>query len=164
MTNMVDVSVRDRVMASKAGINMLKADVYLWTAKRLGGGNADLTSAQTAAEAVLADPNYGLTTTYEEAFSQEQNKEIIFSIYFTTTEGSQNQYGQRFTYQSGQVKSQYRNNPVPIGSSAQWHVFNDHYVNDYLKTNPGDSRAGTSSRLLLMEKPHTGGLISISGR
>ncbi len=144
LANMIDVSVRNRVMASVASINMLKADVYLWTAKRLGGGPADLTVAQTASESIMADANYGLTPTYDEAFRVEQNKETIFSIYFAATEGSQNQYGQRFTFQSGQVAAAYRNNPVPIGSSAQWHVFNTNYVNNYLNKNASDTRRTTN--------------------
>ena len=140
LTLMTDNGARNRIMASKAGINMLKADVYLWTARRMGGGNADLTTARTAAEAVLADPNYELLASYEEVFRVEQNREIIFSIFFDALEGSQNQYGQRFTYQSNQVPAAIRNNPVPIGSSAQWHTFTNHYVNDYLNKTVGDTR------------------------
>ncbi|MFN3379523.1 MAG: RagB/SusD family nutrient uptake outer membrane protein, partial [Runella zeae] len=33
---------------SKPALNALKGDVYLWTAKKLGGGNADLTKALEA--------------------------------------------------------------------------------------------------------------------
>ncbi len=143
---MADNGARNRIMASKAGINMLKADVYLWTAKRMGGGNADLTTAQTAADAVLSDSNYDLLADYEEVFRVEQNKEIIFSIFFDALEGSQNQYGQRFTYQANQVPAAIQNNPVPIGSSAQWHTFTDHYVNDYLDATPGDIRKGINNQ------------------
>jgi hypothetical protein len=143
---MADEGVRDRVMASKAAINMLKADVHLWTAKRMSGGNADLTIAQTAAEAVITDPNYELLTSYEEVFRVEQNTETIFSIFFDALEGSQNQYGQRFTYQANQVPKEIRDNPVPIGSSAQWHTFTDLYVNDYLNTTPGDTRKDVNNQ------------------
>lgn len=146
LTLMADEGVRDRVMASKAAINMLKADVHLWTAKRMSGGNADLTIAQTAAEAVITDPNYELLTSYEEVFRVEQNKETIFSIFFDALEGSQNQYGQRFTYQANQVPKEIRDTPVPIGSSAQWHTFTDHYVNDYLNITPGDTRKDVNNQ------------------
>lgn len=146
LTLMADDGVRNRVMASRAAINMLKADVYLWTAKRMGGGNADLSTAQTAAEAVIADANYELLPTYAEVFRVEQNRETIFSIYFDPLEGSQNQYGQRFTYQSNQVPADIRNNPVPIGSSAQWHTFTDLYVNGYLKKTAGDTRMAVNNQ------------------
>ena len=144
-----DAGVRDRVMASRAAINMLKADVYLWTAKRMAGGNADLTSAQAAAEAVLTDPNYQLLSSYENVFRIEQNNELIFSIYFDALEGTQNQYGVRFTYQANQVKTQFQNNPVPIGSSAQWHTYNDHYINDYLNKTPGDTRSPVVNQVFI---------------
>ncbi|MCU0457774.1 MAG: RagB/SusD family nutrient uptake outer membrane protein [Bacteroidales bacterium] len=140
LTLIADDGVRNRIMASRAAINMLKADVYLWTAKRMGGGNADLTTAQAAAEAVIADANYELWPSYEEVFRVEQNRETIFSIYFDALEGSQNQYGQRFTYQANQVPAAVRDNPVPIGSSAQWHTFTDLYVNNYLNKTAGDIR------------------------
>ena len=146
LTLMVDNGARNRIMASKAGINMLKADVYLWTAKRMGGGNADLTTAQTAAEAVMANSNYELLASYEEVFRIEQNREIIFSIFFDALEGSQNQYGQRFTYQANQVPAAVRDNPVPIGTSAQWHTFTNHYVNDYLNKTVGDTRKDVVNR------------------
>lgn len=140
LTLMADNSARNRIMASRAGLNMLKADVYLWTARRMGGGNADLTTAKTAAEAVIADPNYELLASYEDVFRVEQNREIIFSIFFDALEGPQNQYGQRFTYQANQVPAAVRDNPVPIGTSAQWHTFTDLYVNDFLNKTVGDTR------------------------
>jgi len=149
---MADDGVRDRVRASMAAINMLKADVYLWTAKRMAGGNPDLTTAQTAAEAVIADPNFELLASYEEVFRVEQNNELIFSIYFDELEGSQNQYGQRFTYQANQVKKQFQNNPVPIGTSAQWHTYNDHYINDYLKKTAGDTRSPVVNQVFISGK------------
>ena len=137
---MPDNSHRNRVLASQAGINMLKADVYLWTSKRMNGGNSDLQKAESAVDAVLANPNYQLLSNYEQVFRVEKNNEIIFSLYFDILEAS-NQYGTRFMYQPGQVESALWNNPVLIGQSAQWLTFTDDYVNTYLKT-PGDTRAG----------------------
>lgn len=135
-----DNDVRDRVRASAGAIQMLKADVYLWTASRLNGGIADFETANNAADAVLTNSGYSLLASYEQVFRVEQNQETIFSIYFNAIEGPQNQYGQRFTYQPNQVVAAYRNNPVPVGTSAQWHTFNDHFINDYLNRTPGDIR------------------------
>ena len=39
--------------ASPAAINMLRTEYYLWKAKRLGGGNAALSTAQSSVDAVL---------------------------------------------------------------------------------------------------------------
>jgi hypothetical protein len=50
LSNMADNTPRNRVMANKAAINMLKTEVYLWTAKREGGGRADLDLAFAAVE------------------------------------------------------------------------------------------------------------------
>ncbi|MBW1947120.1 MAG: RagB/SusD family nutrient uptake outer membrane protein [Deltaproteobacteria bacterium] len=138
--HMVDLGVRNRVMASRAAINMLKADVYLWTAKRMGGGNADLLEAEAAVDEVLADPNYQLLPSYEQVFRIEQNSEIIFSIYFDILEAS-NQYGMRFMLPPGDIESQYWNNPVPVSSNAQWLTYVDDYVNNYLLATPGDTRS-----------------------
>jgi len=136
-----DEGVRNRIYASKAGINMLKADVYLWTAKRMGGGTDDLTVAQAAADAVLADGNYQLLPVYEDVFREEMNDETIFSIYFDITEGP-DQYGRGFTFQANQVEAAYRDNPVPIGQSANWHTFTDLYVNNYVNADTNDTRSG----------------------
>ena len=132
---------RDRILASQAGINMLKADVYLWTAKRMNGGNGDLQKAEEAVDAVLANPNYQLLSNFEQIFRNEQNNEIIFSLYFDILENA-NQYGRRFLYQAGQVDAAYWNNPVPIGGSAQWLTFNDDYLDNILLADSTDVRAG----------------------
>ena len=136
-----DDGARNRIYATNGGINMLKADVYLWTAKRMGGGNADLTVAQAAADAVLADGNYQLLSVYEDVFREEMNDETIFSIYFDVTEGP-DQFGERFTFQANQVEGALRDNPVPIGESANWHSFTDLYVNNYVNADTNDTRSG----------------------
>jgi len=141
LNQIADAGARNRIYATNAGINMLKADVYLWTAKRRGGGNADLTIAQAAADAVLANGNYELLPVYEDVFREEMNDETIFSIYFDVTEGP-NQYGRNFTFQANQVEAAYRDNPMPLGSSAQWYTFTDSYVNGYVNATPGDTRSG----------------------
>lgn len=74
---------------TKAGANALKADVYLWTGKRLNGGAPDFTTAlnalndvQTAAVSLL--PNYADIFKY----TNKGNNEIIMAIRFTTSEPS----------------------------------------------------------------------------
>ena len=147
LNQMNDEGARNRIYASAAGINMLKADVYLWTAKRMGGGNADLNIALTAADAALANANYQLLPDYEDVFRNEMNNELIFSIYFDVVEGP-DQFGERFTFQANQVEKDYRDNPVPIGESSNWHSLTDSYINDYLiNIDTSDTRFGVISQI-----------------
>jgi starch-binding outer membrane protein, SusD/RagB family len=136
-----DDDPRERVFASEASINMLKADVYLWTAKRLNGGDSDLQDAEQAVDAVLANSNYQLLSDYEKVFRQELNDEIIFCLYFDILE-STNQYGRMFLYQAGQVDAEYWENPIPISTSSQWLTYTDDYVNPYLMADASDTRSG----------------------
>ena len=78
---------------SKASTNALKADVYLWTAKRLNGGQADFTTAleacnevQTADVALL--PDYASVF----AYTNKANKEILMAVRFQQLESNTNNY------------------------------------------------------------------------
>lgn len=79
---------RDKDMASKQAAYALKADVLLWKAKVLSGGNDDLAEAIAAADKAAA----GLTL--EEDFAKifatdnRNGKEIIFSLHFMKDEKS----------------------------------------------------------------------------
>lgn len=68
---------------SRPAVNALKADVFLWTAKRLGGGNADLNTALSAISEIEAS-DVELLPDYRSvfAFDNKGNKEIILSIRF----------------------------------------------------------------------------------
>lgn len=70
-----------RATWSAPAVQALKAEVYLWTAKREGGGDADLNTVLTAiTEVEKADvqllPNFGDVFEY----TNKGNKEILFSI------------------------------------------------------------------------------------
>ena len=58
----------------------LKADVNLWTAKQLGGGNTDLTTALTAINAIPAGPT--LLPNFKDVFSfaNKGNAEVLFAV------------------------------------------------------------------------------------
>ncbi len=76
---------------SKASADALKADVYLWTAKMLNGGQADLTTALAAVnEAQTSD--VGLLPVYSDIFSytNKGNKEDLMVVRFQLNEGLQN--------------------------------------------------------------------------
>ena len=80
-----------RNMWSKSGANALKADIYLWTGKRLNGGQADITIALNALNEIKTAnvdllPDFGSVFSY----SNKGNKEIIMSVNYNTTETSDN--------------------------------------------------------------------------
>jgi len=86
-----------RAMWSKSAANMLKGDVYLWTGKRLGGGNTDfstalssLTEAQTANLSLL--PNYSDIFN----FANKGNNEIIFAVHFNDFESLNNYFSDMY--------------------------------------------------------------------
>lgn len=68
---------------SLGATKMLKGEVYLWSGKRMNGGNADYQTAKTALQEVANCPGVGLLDDYKSvfAFSNKKNSEIIFSIY-----------------------------------------------------------------------------------
>ncbi|MGV8090508.1 MAG: RagB/SusD family nutrient uptake outer membrane protein [Mangrovibacterium sp.] len=66
---------------SLAAANALKADVYLWTAKRLNGGNADFTTAIDACNEV-AKATVSLLPNFADLFeySKKGNNEVIMAV------------------------------------------------------------------------------------
>lgn len=132
-----------RKAASKAAINMLKADYYLWVSKTMGGGNDDLNRAKTAVNYVLSNPNYQLLGDYETVFRNDDNSELIFALNF-----------QRDEFEGGFARDwlvaiQYVNdkdlvdNPIKVGSHQQWVTFTDEFE-EFLYENASDSRSKVS--------------------
>ncbi|MCC5938319.1 MAG: RagB/SusD family nutrient uptake outer membrane protein [Lunatimonas sp.] len=70
-----------RAVWSKAATNALKGDVYLWTAKRGGGGTPDLNTALAALNDV-DQADVGLLGDFSDVFAFENkgNREILMSI------------------------------------------------------------------------------------
>ncbi|GAB3907886.1 SusD family outer membrane lipoprotein NanU [Larkinella knui] len=82
-----------RSIWSKPATNALKADVYLWTGKRMNGGQADFTKALEACNAVqTADvtllPNFADLFSY----TNKGNKEILMAVRFQALESVDNFY------------------------------------------------------------------------
>ncbi|MGV3560241.1 RagB/SusD family nutrient uptake outer membrane protein [Larkinella arboricola] len=78
---------------SKPAAQAVKADVHLWTAKRLNGGQGDFTTALAAiGEIEKADvsllPNYGDLFQY----ANKGNKEIVMAIRFQDLDGAANNH------------------------------------------------------------------------
>ncbi len=68
---------------SKPAVNALKADVFLWTAKKLNGGDADLNTSLSAIAQIEAS-DVALLPDFREVFNfgNKGNKEIIMAIRF----------------------------------------------------------------------------------
>lgn len=84
-----DDNFRDQRAAwSKPAVNALKADVYLWTGKTMGGGEDDIQVALTAAESVKT-AEVSLLPVFENIFdyNNKGNNEILMSIRHTELEG-----------------------------------------------------------------------------
>lgn len=81
-----DTKNATKVQLSVPSTLALKADVYLWTAKQLGGGNADLTTALAAINAIPAGP--GLLPNFKDVFdyNNKGNAEILFAVRYSLTE------------------------------------------------------------------------------
>lgn len=88
-----------RCLWSKPAANALKADVYLWTAKKLNGGSADFTTALNAGTAVLSTDAM-LLENYDAIFryANKGNKEILMSIRFLENESSQTGYQNMYIF------------------------------------------------------------------
>lgn len=68
---------------SLGATKMLKGEVYLWSGKQMGGGNADFTIAKNALLEVNNCPGIDLENNFTDIFSynNKKNKEIIFTIH-----------------------------------------------------------------------------------
>jgi hypothetical protein len=117
-----------RAKWSKAGANALKADVYLWTGKRLNGGNADFTTALNAIAEVEKAANLQLLPNFADIFkyANKGNNEIIMAIRWQSSEtGNQvfsfNMYSSSATYPAYVPQSQRDSVGVPLaGNGNVW--------------------------------------------
>lgn len=92
-----------RCQWSKPAVNAMKGDVYLWTAKRLGGGTADLNTALTALEEVQ-NANVALLSRFEDVFRYDNkgNREILMAVRFQDLESGEN-YNRRMYVRDDQI-------------------------------------------------------------
>ncbi len=135
-------SVSELKTGSWGAVNMLKADYYLWKAKRLNGGRDALLAAQTALNEVLAGP-YVLAPQFKTVFSNEEDPEHIFSIDFTRDEytgGFASMYLIPLQYVSDDRLVE---NPVKVGSHQQYLSITDAYE-AFLSAEAKDTRTDVS--------------------
>ncbi len=85
---------------SKPAANAVKAEVYLWTGKRMNGGNADFTTALTALNDIETS-DVSLLANFASIFdyTNKGNKEIIFAVrYLDQESGESFPYDQSFLH------------------------------------------------------------------
>lgn len=72
---------------SRPAANALKGNVYLWTAKRMGGGQSDLQTALSALQEVR-NANVKLLEDFDDIFRYENkgNEEILMAVHFEDLE------------------------------------------------------------------------------
>ena len=86
-----------RSVWSKPAVNTLKGDVYLWTGKRMNGGDADITTALGALEEAEAS-DVGLLQNYSDIFDYDNkgNQEIIFAVHYQDLEVGNNYFADMY--------------------------------------------------------------------
>ncbi|MCB0688722.1 MAG: RagB/SusD family nutrient uptake outer membrane protein [Saprospiraceae bacterium] len=82
---------------SKPAVNTLKADVFLWTGKLMGGGDSDLNTALAAINSVES-ASLTLLDDFPSIFSygNKGNDEIIFAVHFRDLEVGNNYFGDMY--------------------------------------------------------------------
>lgn len=88
-----------RYLWSKPALYALKADVYLWTGKREGGGNADFTTALAALNEI-EKTDVALLDNYSRIFDYDNkgNREIIMAVRYQDLESSDTEYANMYSY------------------------------------------------------------------
>jgi hypothetical protein len=115
---------------SKAAANALKADIYLWTGKRLAGGNPDFTTALGAITEVEKASSLNLLPNYADIFkyANKGNNEILMAIRFQVAESNNmtfafNMYSSAATYPAYVPQSQRDSVGVPLaGNGNVWRI------------------------------------------
>lgn len=118
-----------RNMWSKPGVNALKADVYLWTGKRLGGGQADFTEALNALNDIETSdvallPQFGRVFDYD----NKGNKEIIMAVIFKELESDGTFMYNLYQSNSGlptDISDEARAAIGQLGGDNYWKVHNE---------------------------------------
>lgn len=130
--------------ATPGSINMLKADYYLWKAKRLQGGEEALRQAEKAVNAVLGD-NYMLAGEFADIFGieNENNPEIIFSLNYERNEYEGGYPSYYLAPEQYLENKNLKNNPVPVGSHQQYVSITDSYE-AFLSSDSSDTRMPVS--------------------
>lgn len=84
---------------SQAATLMLKAEVYLWSSRQMGGGEADARTALQALEAIRSNvPSLELEKNYKDvfAYANKCNKEIIFAVHYSESKDENQMFADNY--------------------------------------------------------------------
>ena len=156
--SLMPASVTSCITGSKAAIQMLQTDYWLWMYKVRNAGPDALTAASTAIDKVLAQTRFGLLDNYADVFScnNKGNKEIIFELRFVrTTEEFTTFYDDYLipTSKYTDKESYMQDESVKTGSQDQWYSFSQSFQ-EFLYEDPDDSRSVTNFTWFVV--PETG--------
>lgn len=138
-----DVLGNEKYLGTKDALNMLKAEYALWMYSTQNGGNSYLSLAETALNAIGISGSK-LLPDYSKIFSRtnKKNAEVIFALNNTPT--NTGGYQSYFCFASKDIKSNFRQNPVPV-NSTQWWDYSDGFMQQLLDSKAaGDSRVDTN--------------------
>jgi hypothetical protein len=127
--------VSGRFKWSKPAANTLKADVFLWTGKRMNGGQADFTTALNAiAEVEKADVS--LLPKFSDLFeyANKGNKETIMNIRYQDLDGATNHFWYHWIIDSAipaNIDAATRALIQPVGSGQGLLVLSDVVRNQF---------------------------------
>ncbi len=138
-----DVLGGEKYFGTKDALNMLKAEYALWMYSTQNGGDSYLSQAETALNAIgISDTK--LLSDYAKIFDRNnrKNAEIVFAM--SNTASSKAGYQVYFCHTSSNIKSNYRQNPVPISSTQWWH-YSEAFQKQLLDSKAaGDKRVDTN--------------------
>lgn len=83
---------QSKALWSKPAAQMLKGEVHLWTGKKTGGGQQDITTALSALNEAATAPGLALLPDFDGIFryNKKGNAEILFAVRFLDLEGGAN--------------------------------------------------------------------------
>ena len=138
-----DVLGSEKYFGTKDALNMLKAEYALWMYSTQNGGETYLTMAETALNAIGISSSK-LLSVYKDVFDRNnrKNTEIVFAMNNSAT--STAGYQVYFCHTSNNIKSTYRQNPVPISSTQWWHYSKEFQDELLASKTEGDKRVDTN--------------------
>ena len=133
----------EKYFATKDALNMLKAEYGLWMYATQNGGDSYLALAETALNEIgISDSK--LLSDYDKIFDRNnrKNAEVVFAMSNTATTSAG--YQVYFCHTSNGIKSNFRQNPVPISSTQWWH-YSELFQHQLLESKAaGDKRVDTN--------------------
>jgi predicted RNA-binding protein associated with RNAse of E/G family len=138
---------------SKPAVNTLKADVYLWTGKRMNGGDVDFNQALQALNEVV-NSGASLLPDFANIFSYDNkgNNEIIMCSRYQELEVGNNFYWRMWLIGSSvpeNIDEETRNILHPIGGGQGIMVPSNNYRNQF---SPDDTRKKGSIHEIFVDK------------